>query len=95
MEGNRPFKVSSKSIKKSIKGEPPLVCSNEWQLKLEPSLVGTNAPVYKQVYLFIVGSGSFMSPQLRTVGKKNVSHWLRSGRKIEVELDVKLRSNWM
>ena len=42
-----------------------------------------------------VASGSFMSPQLRTVHKKNVVHWLRSGRKIEVELDVKLKSNWM
>ena len=38
-----------------------------------------------------VASGSFMSPQLRTVGKKNVSHWLRSGRKIEVELAVRGR----
>ena len=41
-----------------------------------------------------VGSGSFISPQLRTVGKKKVTHWFRIGRKIEVELDVKLRSNW-
>ena len=51
--GKRPFKVSSKSTKKSIKREPPLVWSNEWRLKLEPPLVGTNEPIYKQVYLFI------------------------------------------
>ena len=40
--GKRPFKVSSKSTKKSIERESPLVWTNRWRLKREPPLVGAN-----------------------------------------------------